>query len=96
MAGLCVFYYVRDGAVGPLWNYLTNHEFEAISTDARGRFRIDGIPAGMEFEVSLRPPRDGNVTHHVRKLTLKAGETKDVGDLRAYKTGIMMAVQGSR
>jgi hypothetical protein len=31
-----------------------------------------------------------------RKQTLKAGETKDVGDLRAYKTGIMLAVQGSK
>jgi hypothetical protein len=52
-------------------------------TDKDGKFRIEGLPAGLTYNLAVRrgmyvlvPAGDTG------KVTVKAGETKDLGDLK--------------
>jgi RNA polymerase sigma factor (sigma-70 family) len=55
-----------------------------VQTDADGRFRVEGLTPGVDYKFyyrSLRPPmRSGSLPGPV---TLKQGETRDLGDVRA-------------
>jgi hypothetical protein len=57
-------------------------QLRGLTTDRAGRFRLEGIIPGMKVRVWT--PRVANVvTQVVPELTLKPGETKDVGDVKA-------------
>jgi RNA polymerase sigma factor (sigma-70 family) len=60
---------------------LNNHFPEVIHTDEQGRFRIRGIIPGLLYQVTAgRPPKTADVA---RGLSLKPGEVKDLGDVKA-------------
>ncbi len=61
---------------------------ETTTADAQGRFRIDGVVPGVETDVlSIEAPnRPGALLdsgNALRKLVLKPGEIRDVGDVKA-------------
>src|SRR5262249_30199608 len=58
-----------------------------LKTDREGRFRAEGLVAGLRFDVAVVvPPKEGapatHVVHQSRGLSLKAGEVQDLGDLK--------------
>src|SRR5262249_15532306 len=56
--------------------------FGGQKTDKDGRFKIEGIIPGVK--VGLATSKPGTITGTVvQEMTLKAGETKDLGDVRA-------------
>ncbi len=64
------------------------HVAREVTTDARGAFRIDELVPGPEFKLFRQvKKRAGERTQPVtdRALTVRSGETTDLGDL-AVKT----------
>jgi RNA polymerase sigma factor (sigma-70 family) len=56
--------------------------FGGQKTDKDGRFKIEGIMPGVKVGLATSTP--GSITGTVvQEVTLKAGETKDLGDVRA-------------
>jgi RNA polymerase sigma factor (sigma-70 family) len=53
-----------------------------IVTDADGRFRLTGLPAGVPLQLSIIVPKTRFATIHRDKIVLEPGQTKDLGDLR--------------
>lgn len=53
------------------------------TTDADGRFRLDGMFPGLEFTVSVGHPGLRSAIISFDPVTLKAGECRDLGDSRA-------------
>ncbi|HUY90176.1 MAG TPA: carboxypeptidase regulatory-like domain-containing protein [Pirellulales bacterium] len=49
-------------------------------TDADGRFRVDAVAPGMEYEITI--PEPGRIGLTLATVVVVPGETKDVGDLR--------------
>lgn len=71
-------------------NYLpgTGPLAQPIRADGQGRFDLPGIVPGLKFELIVSaPPRKGDrvlrTIHEVKDLTLKEGETRNLGELRA-------------
>jgi hypothetical protein len=80
LAGYCVDYSHTDRDLIVL-NFSLGFVDDPARTDAEGRFRVAGVPAGVPIRVHLGRDRH-RPTLDVDKLTLKAGEIKDLGDLR--------------
>jgi hypothetical protein len=57
---------------------------ERVKADAGGRFRVVGLAGGQRYQIieAGKPPND-NVAIVVTGLSVKAGETKDLGDVKA-------------
>jgi protocatechuate 3,4-dioxygenase beta subunit len=53
-----------------------------ILTDAEGRFRLTGLPAGVPLQISVIVPKTRFATIHVDKVVVEPGQIKDLGDLR--------------
>jgi RNA polymerase sigma factor (sigma-70 family) len=74
---LRVFYHKPGGAV-------YQHLPEVLATDDEGRFRVRGVIPGLMYQVvvSGKPPRT-TVGTVATRLTVKPGETRDLGDVKA-------------
>jgi RNA polymerase sigma factor (sigma-70 family) len=53
-----------------------------ILTDADGRFKLTGLPAGVPLTVSVLVPKTRFATIHQDKILLEPSQTKDLGNLR--------------
>ncbi len=71
------FRLTRDGAL-----YLHSHEFLA---DAEGKFRIAGLLPGSIYYAALLPREGAYRRRIIDALSLKGGETKDLGDVKPVK-----------
>ena len=49
-------------------------------TDHDGKWRMDGLIPGIEYQVSVRP-RDPNAGHASTRFTATAGQTEDLGEM---------------
>jgi RNA polymerase sigma factor (sigma-70 family) len=63
---------------------------EDVRTDRDGRFRAEGLTPGLEFRLSAASDRRGflplaGTPDGMRVLSVQAGETRDLGDLRARR-----------
>ncbi len=56
---------------------------EAVTSDAQGRFRIEAFVPGVETEVTIETRVTINGSNALRKLALKSGEVRDLGDVKA-------------
>jgi hypothetical protein len=62
------------------------------TTDSRGRFRVEGLFPGLKYEVQplvrgMKKPADAKRPFAIQRgLTVEAGQTKDIGDLRSSTT----------
>jgi RNA polymerase sigma factor (sigma-70 family) len=56
-----------------------------VRTDAEGKFRIDGLLPGMIYSATVQPPNSAYRRSIFEALTLKAGESKDVGTVKSKK-----------
>ena len=58
-----------------------------VTADAQGRFRIEAFVPGVETEVTIqtanRPGVQLDGGNALRKLALKPGEVRDLGDVKA-------------
>ena len=54
-------------------------------TDAGGKFRIDGLLPGMLYSAGVLPPEGRYRQQIFDALSLKSGETKDLGDVKPRK-----------
>jgi hypothetical protein len=86
LAGARVSYHYAPKVLGGM-NYIVENVDPQIHTDADGRFRIPGLPAGVEFGAYLRPAdfRRPLTLASVDRLVLEPGQTKDLGELRARR-----------
>jgi hypothetical protein len=59
---------------------------EPFTTDAEGRFRVEGLAPGVKFEITLRgdEKKAGTLSagEALKDLSLEAGQTKDLGNVR--------------
>jgi RNA polymerase sigma factor (sigma-70 family) len=62
--------------------HLHSREFR---TDAEGRFRIDGLLPELTWSADVLPPEGGYRRLIFKDLSLKGGETKDLGDVKLAK-----------
>ena len=64
---------------------------ETFATDANGRFRIEGLVPGVATDIQVssrgRPNFRFVAGLALRKLTLDAGEARDLGDVKAEEVG---------
>ncbi len=68
-----------DGEVRRVW--------ESSLTDRDGRFRIEGLTAGITYRLSTWDRRAGKYLGSLfADVTAEAGQTKDVGELKIQKT----------
>lgn len=51
-------------------------------TDADGRFRLEGMFPGLEFEVFAQHPGHRSIAINYKPVTLKPGEVRDLGERR--------------
>jgi RNA polymerase sigma factor (sigma-70 family) len=56
---------------------------EEVTSDAQGRFRIEAFVPGVETEVTIETGVTINGSNSLRKLALKPGEVRDLGDVKA-------------
>ncbi|HEX5269030.1 MAG TPA: carboxypeptidase-like regulatory domain-containing protein, partial [Gemmataceae bacterium] len=56
-----------------------------LRTDAEGKFRIDGLLPGMSYSADVHPPDTNYHQSLFEGLTLKAGESKDLGTVKPKK-----------
>jgi RNA polymerase sigma factor (sigma-70 family) len=63
---------------------------EPFTTDAEGRFRVEGLAPGVKFEIPLQGDEKKAVTFSageaLKGLTIEAGQTRDLGDVRVKVT----------
>ena len=58
-----------------------DHSLKHIKTDASGRFRVEGLAPGLKYELQVLG--NGGFFGAVFKgLTIKAGESRDLGDVK--------------
>jgi hypothetical protein len=63
----------------PAWSKVLNRE---TTTDAEGRFRIEGLVPGMKYQLTAKD--GGGAMPYSQKLTPpKSGKAKDLGDLNS-------------
>jgi protocatechuate 3,4-dioxygenase beta subunit len=57
------------------------HPTRSFETDKDGRFRIEGLVPGLKYEISVM--KQGRIVGRlVRDLTVKSGESRDLGELQ--------------
>src|SRR5439155_24704137 len=56
-------------------------------TDGEGRFRLDGLVPGVNYDLFLSEPEKA-VLHRAGQVTVSAGETKDLGDVPVKLTPV--------
>ena len=54
---------------------------EHVKTDADGRFRLEGLAPGLTYELQILG-NGGFYGAVFKDLTIKAGETRDLGDVK--------------
>ncbi len=60
------------------------HFPERVTTDRDGRFRVEGLAAGLRYQIiEIGKPPKVEVAVVATRLSVKAGETKDLGDVKA-------------
>ena len=64
------------------------HFPERVKTDRDGRFRVEGLAAGLRYQIieEGKPPELGVAVVGTR-LSVRAGESKDLGDVKARPFG---------
>ncbi len=63
---------------------VAGHFPERVTTDRDGRFRVEGLAAGLRYQIiELGKPPKGEVAVVATRLSVKAGESKDLGDVKA-------------
>jgi hypothetical protein len=69
-----------------LWVKDAGGEFHTVhdpTTDQNGRFRIEGLAAGMKYALSAWNPRPGKYLGKlISDVSVESGQTKDLGDLQ--------------
>ena len=68
-----------DGAIG--------HHPERIYTDAKGRFRVEGLVPGMRYRLMLETARGVNTWEGPSVAPLGAGEVRELNDVTAIVPG---------
>jgi hypothetical protein len=53
-----------------------------VRTDAAGRFKLTNLVGGLTYSVMHSAEQGGSRTQHYVHVQLKAGETKDFGDVK--------------
>jgi hypothetical protein len=65
-------------------DYLHQHLPEVISTDDEGRFRIPGVIPGLIYQINVAGrPANLTIGSVATGLSLEAGKTRDLGDVKA-------------
>lgn len=78
-----IFQLMNERLLSAEYSNLMKSKSKTIQTDTEGRFRVEGIPAGMSiFFGAFDKQRPTYFTHLVKKLTLSPGQIKELGDLR--------------
>ena len=74
-----LIYFVRKDK-----DYLALHHPGRITTDREGRFRVEGLASAVVYQINLagKPPHQ-TIGCVVPGVSTKAGETKDLGDVKA-------------
>jgi TIGR03009 family protein len=73
---LVIHLVTKDGGVA-------EHLHGRIATDREGRFRVEGLAPGVVYQVNLRGKAPNlTIGGVINKLTIKAGEMKDLGDVK--------------
>ena len=54
---------------------------EQLKTDSAGRFRIEGLAPGLRYSLWIFE-KDRIIGHAFKDMTAKAGETRDLGDVK--------------
>jgi hypothetical protein len=55
---------------------------DQVKTDSAGRFRVEGLAPGLVYSLWILE-KDRFVGHVFKNMTVKSGETKDLGDVRS-------------
>jgi RNA polymerase sigma factor (sigma-70 family) len=64
-------------------DYVAEHFPAIITTDRKGRFRVDGLAPGINYQINLAGKRVTQTIGAVaNRLYVKPGETKDLGDVK--------------
>jgi hypothetical protein len=64
--------------------YVARHFPERVKTDQEGRFRVEGLAAGLVYQIiETGKASNDEVAVVATKLSVKAGESKDLGDVKA-------------
>jgi hypothetical protein len=67
----------------PAWNKVINKE---ATTDADGRFRIEGVASGLTYDLAASPGEGEAAAASVytrEGLSVEPGKTRDLGDLKS-------------
>jgi hypothetical protein len=67
--------------------YLRPHLPPVVRSDDQGRFRVQGIIPGLRYELDLSGAPTLTIGSTAKALTLKAGEVKNLGDIKARRRG---------
>jgi RNA polymerase sigma factor (sigma-70 family) len=67
---------------------VARHFPERVKTDREGRFRVEGLAVGLRYQIieAGKPPNIG-VAVVATRLSVRAGESKDLGDVKARPFG---------
>jgi hypothetical protein len=72
---------------------------EPFTTDAEGRFRVEGLMPGVKLEITLQGGENKAVTFSageaLKGLTIEAGQTRDLSDVRVKAAPAKKAEGGS-
>jgi RNA polymerase sigma factor (sigma-70 family) len=84
IAGASVQYWVhRSFAEGLAGWVIPGNKPLRIASDGKGRFRIDGLIAGLPLVIGAESKQEKRYfTHVVEPVTVLPGKTKDLGDIR--------------
>jgi hypothetical protein len=63
-------------------NWIFDHHPVKVYADDAGKFFIDGLAPGMKYQAATRLPGSRYPSSVFPGLSLEAGQTKDLGDVR--------------
>jgi RNA polymerase sigma factor (sigma-70 family) len=79
---LIVFFQKKDDG------YLAGHFPERVTTDGEGRFRVENLAPGLVYQINeAGKPPNLTIASVATRLSVKAGELKDLGGVTARRIG---------